>query len=174
MSDQASQPQDWFREIVQVGVVVRDLDRALEGLTKIFGIGPFGTIEWPPEGRTLERYYHGQPGNFTARMAFAKLGSVELELIQPLKGESVWADFLREHGEGIYHIRFNVLELDSVIEYMSSQGIEASQRGSGLRPGTDWAYFASGDDVGFVFCVMKMLPGTDGRTPLIVDGKVQV
>jgi hypothetical protein len=34
--------------------------------------------------------------------------------------------------------------------------------------------FASEEKVGFVIEVMKVLPGTNGRTPQIVDGVVQV
>jgi len=174
MSNQKTSPREWFKECVQIGVVVKDLDRAIEGLTEVFGIGPFRKINWPPEGRTMEKYYYGKPGNFTARMAFTELGPVELELIQPLDGDSIWADFLEEHGEGIHHIRFNVLELEPLFQYMADHGIEVSQWGSGLRPGTAWANFASEERVGFVIEVMKMIPGTDGRTPQIIDGKVQV
>ena len=174
MSDETGIPKETFKECVQIGVVVRDLDRAIRGLTEIFGMGPFRSIYWPPEGRTdIEKFYHGRPGNFTARMAFTELGSVELELIQPLEGDSIWADFLEEHGEGIHHIRFNVLDMAPVVEYLAGQSIEVAQMGSGIRPGTAWANFGSEDKVGFIIEVMNMLPGTDGRTPQIVDGEVQ-
>jgi hypothetical protein len=105
-------------------------------------------------------------------MAFTELGTVELELIQPMEGESIWKDYLREHGEGIHHIRFNVDDLDPVQAYLHEKGIESAQHGSGIRPGTLWMNFASEDQVGFVIEVMKVLPGTDGRTPQIVNGKV--
>jgi catechol 2,3-dioxygenase-like lactoylglutathione lyase family enzyme len=173
VADQTTSPKDAFKECVQIGVVVADLDRSIQALTEIFGMGPFRTIEWPPEGRTMEKYYHGEPGNFTARMAFTELGNVELELIQPVSGESIWADFLAERGEGIHHIRFNVHEMEPVVEYLAEQDIEVAQMGTGLRPGTVWANFASEDKVGFVIEVMKALPGTDGRTPQFVDGQVQ-
>jgi hypothetical protein len=105
-------------------------------------------------------------------MAFAELGPVELELIQPLEGRSIWADFLRDHGEGIHHIRFNVEAIEPVQEYLRGHGIESAQHGSGIRPGTTWMNFASEDKIGFVIEVMKVLPGTNGRTPQIVDGEV--
>src|SRR5512147_2059324 len=92
-------PKEMFSKFVQIGVVVADLEQAICHLTEIFGLGPFRVIDWPPEGRTdIQKFYYGQPGNFTARMAFTELGPVELELIQPLDGESIWADFLRERG----------------------------------------------------------------------------
>jgi hypothetical protein len=167
-------PKEIFNTFVQIGVVVADLDRATRNLSEIFGIGPFRVIDWPPAGRSdIQRFYYGKPGNFSARMAFTELGPVELELIQPVEGESIWGDFLRDHGEGIHHIRFNVDEMDPVRAYLSSQGIEPAQHGSGIRPGTLWMNFASEDKVGFVIEVMKVLPGTNGRTPQIVDGVVK-
>jgi hypothetical protein len=165
VTTQNASTQDAFRECVQIGVVVRDLDRTIDRLTGLFNIGPFRVTEWPPKGRDMERVYYGKPGDFTARMAFTSLGTVELELIQPVSGGSIWADFLEEHGDGIHHIRFNVLELDPLVEDMASKGIQVSQMGSGLRPGTVWANFASEDAVGFVIEVLKMIPGTNGRTP---------
>ena len=166
-------PKGMFSECVQVGVVVRDLDRSIKILSDAFGIGPFRVIDWPPPDRTdIQKVYYDKPGDFTARMAFTGLGVVELELIQPLDGESIWANFLNEHGEGIHHIRFNVPDHEPVINYLAGQGIGVSQMGSGLRPGTFWVNFDTESKVGFTIEIMKALPGTDGRTPQIVDGKV--
>lgn len=166
-------PKEMFSKFVQIGVVVADLDAARQRLEDIFGIGPFRVIDWPPEGRSdIERYYYTEPGDFTARMAFTELGPVELEMIQPLTGESIWADFLKEKGGGIHHIRFNIDELEPVQEYLAQHAILPAQHGSGIRPGTHWMNFGSEEMIGFVIEVMKIAPGTDGRTPQIVDGKV--
>jgi methylmalonyl-CoA/ethylmalonyl-CoA epimerase len=166
-------PKEMFGKFVQIGVVVADLEKTTCALTEIFGIGPFNIVDWPPEGRAdLKRFYHGQPADFTARMAFTELGPIELELIQPVSGQSIWADFLRESGGGIHHIRFNVDELEPVQEYLAGQDILSAQHGSGIRPGTMWMNFDSMEKVGFIVEVMKVVPGTSGRTPRIVDGEV--
>ncbi len=172
--DQASPcPKDIFSKFVQIGVVVADLEQTIRYLGEIFGIGPFRVIDWPPQGRPdIEKYYYGEPGNFTARMAFTELGPVELELIQPLEGESIWADFLREHGGGVHHLRFNVDDIRPVREYLAEKGIQPAQHGSGIRPGTTWMNFASEEKIGFVIEVMNALPGTSGRTPGIENGKI--
>jgi catechol 2,3-dioxygenase-like lactoylglutathione lyase family enzyme len=168
MPEDAAAPEKFFNNFVQIGAVVADLDQSIKGLTEIFGIGPFRVIDWPPAGRKdIQRFYYGQPASFTARMAFTELGPVELELIQPLEGESIWADFLAVHGPGIHHIRFNVLDLDPVVEYLGERGIGIAQMGSGIRPGTVWANFDTESHVGFTIEVMKMLAGTSGRTPMI-------
>ena len=175
MSDTPTSQAGMFSDLVQIGVVVRDLDRAIAFLSDVLGIGPFRTITWPPPDRTdIQRTYHGEPGDFSARMAFAELGSIELELIQPLEGESIWSDFLKQRGEGIHHIRFNTANTRPLIQYLAEHGIKVSQRGSGLRPGTEWAYFDTESEIGFIVEIMNVLPGTGGRTPQIVDGKVEV
>ncbi len=175
MSDTNPTPtaKQLFNNFVQIGVVVADVDKATQNLTEIFGIGPWRIIDWPPAGRTdIQKFYYGEPGDFTARMAFAELGTVELELIQPVSGNSIWADFLRDHGGGIHHLRFNVDELEPVQAHLAQYGITSAQQGSGIRPGPVWMNFASEDQIGFVMEVMKVVPGTSGRTPRIVNGKV--
>lgn len=167
-------PQQLFNDFVQIGVVVADLEKSIQALETIFGIGPFRVIDWPPADRTdIQRWYYGEPTDFTARMAFTELGTVELELIQPVAGRSIWADFLAEHGPGIHHIRFNVSEMDPVLSYLAEHGVGVAQMGSGIRPGTVWANLDTERLVGFTIEVMRKLPGSSGRTPLIVDGKVQ-
>jgi methylmalonyl-CoA/ethylmalonyl-CoA epimerase len=166
-------PTATFKQCVQIGIVVADIDATIRGLSEVLGLGPWRTIHWPPPGREdLPRFYHGQPAHFTARFAFTEAGPVELELIQPLTGDSDWADFLREHGPGIHHIRFNTYDLDSLLAYLDDKGVEVAQHGAGVRPGTHWANLATQELLGFGIEVFKALPGTSGRTPQIVDGKV--
>jgi len=173
MPEPSISPKEVFKQCVQIGTVVPDIDQTIRVLTQVFGIGPFSVVEWPPAGRDdMQRFYHEQPADFTARMAFTQIGPVELELIQPVTGTSIWADYLRDHGPGIHHIRFNTFDMDAVVGYLAQNGIGIAQRGSGIRPGTSWANFDTQDLVGFTIEVMKALPGTSGRTPKIVDGKV--
>lgn len=172
MSQSPSSPPK-FTEIVQIGIVVRDLEKSAAALSAVFGIGPFRMIVYPPDGRNdIVTTYRGQPGDFRYRQAFAEVGNLEIELIQPLSGRSIWADFLEKHGEGIHHIRFNVMEMESLLQHLGNHGIGVLQSGSGLRPGTFWANLDTEAKIGFTIEVMKMLPGTSGRTPQIVDGQV--
>ena len=175
MSERTGSPRDGFIEVVQIGVVVRDLDRSVLVLSEVFGIGPFSRVDdWPPADRSdFELFYFGEPAEFTARMAFVDLGAVELELIQPLEGKSIWSDFLERHGEGIHHIRFNTPDHEPVIKYLGQHGIGVSQMGSGIRPGTFWVNFDTEEAVGFTIEIMKALPGTSGRTPKMTDGQVE-
>jgi methylmalonyl-CoA/ethylmalonyl-CoA epimerase len=168
-------PEEQFKICLQIGAVVTDLDQTMQALTEVFGFGPFRVFDWPPPDRTdIEEYYYGKRVHFKARKAFADMGAVELELIQPIEGESIYFDFLRDHGPGLHHIRFNIPELEPVVDYLAQHDIKVSQMGSGLRPGTVWANFDTERLIGFTMEVMKALPGTDGKTPRIIDGKIQV
>jgi methylmalonyl-CoA/ethylmalonyl-CoA epimerase len=171
---EASSPKEQFKICLQIGAVVTNLDQTVQTLIEVFGFGPFRIFDWPPPERTdIEEYYYGKRVHFKARKAFTDMGPVELELIQPLEGESIYFDFLREHGPGLHHIRFNIPELEPVVEYLAQKDIPVSQMGSGLRPGTLWANFDTEKLIGFTMEVMKALPGTDGKAPRIQDGKVQ-
>ena len=175
MSSQTQSPKEMFSNLVQIGIVVRDLDRTTKTLSEVFGLGPFRTIAIPPDDGMQRSYtYRRQTGHFTYRLALATVGEIELEIIQPLEGDSIYSDFLREHGEGIHHIRFNVADVHPVIEYLARHGIENIQSGSGLRAGTTWVNFGTDAQCGFIIEIMNALPGTDGHAPQIVDGKIQL
>jgi methylmalonyl-CoA/ethylmalonyl-CoA epimerase len=154
-----------FRTAIQVGVVVKDLDASMAELTGLFGIGPFRVVDCPPPGREDRQYKSGRPVRFRTRQAFADMGSVELELIQPVEGQTIWSEFLAAHGPGIHHVRFNTENLDQVISWLGEKGVGITQEGAGIREGTRWVNFDTEDRVGFTIEVMKPAPGTDGRTP---------
>ena len=61
-----------------------------------------------------------------------------LELIQPVS-ESLWSQFLKEHGEGIQHIAFGVSNYDEVVSRFLEHGypMVTSASYKGLR----WCYF---------------------------------
>jgi methylmalonyl-CoA/ethylmalonyl-CoA epimerase len=160
-------------EFVQIGVVVKDLDRTVKYLTEVFGLGPFRFITYPPADRDdMQLTYRGEARPFSHRLAFAQMGPIELELCQPLEGESGLTEFLREHGEGLQHIRFNTPQLQPALDYLAGKGVTQLMSGNGLRPGTQWVHLDTADQVGFVVEMMNVLPNTDGRTPQFVDGKV--
>lgn len=175
MTKEADSDTQMFSDLVQIGVVVKDLDQTIKVLSEVFGLGPFRTLISPPPSRPdLVRTYHGKPAKCVVYQAFTEVGPLELEIIQPLEGENIYFDFLEEHGEGIHHIRFNVPNVAPVIEYLARHGIEVTQSGEGLVPGTTWINFDTEDKVGFSIEILNALPGTDGRTPQIVDGEVQL
>jgi methylmalonyl-CoA/ethylmalonyl-CoA epimerase len=153
-----------FKRAVQVGVVVRDLDQSMRELTDLFGIGPFRIREGSVSGGGYQ--FCGQSANHSLRVAFTDLGTIELELVQPINGRSIWSDFLAEHGPGIHHIRFNVPNHELLSEYLLSKGIRKTQEGPGVREGSYWVNYDTERCLGFTVEILQPAPGTDGlRTP---------
>jgi len=107
-----------------IGIVVKDLDAAMDYYGSVFGLGPFQT-----ETYELKPFiYKGEPANARVRAAIAYSGSVFIELVQVLEGETPHTEFLREKGEGIQHVAFLVRNLDQKLQELAKSGIEPVMR----------------------------------------------
>ena len=107
----------------QIGVVVEDLDRTMAFYQSAFGLGPFDIREVGAPNV----WDRGEEKPIKARLAFATLGEVELELIQILEGDSVHLEFLREHGEGLHHLGFFVKDFQAKLEQAEALGFKVLQ-----------------------------------------------
>lgn len=139
MTDKPSLISD--ADLDQIGIVVKDLHAFTQELTRLFGIGPFRIFEWPLDGVDPQATYHGQPGNFRLLLAFVTVGKIQLEIIQPLEGQNIYSDFLRDRGPGIHHFRLSIPGFDKGVEAMIRDGIENIASGTGMHVGSKWAYF---------------------------------
>ena len=86
-------------KIDHIGIVVRDIKRSLlpyQGLLKL-DVEEFEELDF--EGAVY-------------RLAFLSVGGVNLELVETSATSGLAAEFLREHGEGIHHIAFEVDDLE--------------------------------------------------------------
>jgi catechol 2,3-dioxygenase-like lactoylglutathione lyase family enzyme len=132
-------------DISQIGTVVRDMDKAIEYYEKVLGLGPFVR----PHINFTEKFYYGKPVHSSWIMGFCSLGSVELELIQPITGPTVYHDFLKEKGEGIHHLGFDLKDMDKKLLLCKEMGIQVIQSGSG--PGARFAYLDTTKIGGVIF-----------------------
>ena len=151
-----------LKRLVQIGIVVPDRDRTAQMLASLFGIGPFRLVEWPdrPESKY---YYREVEQKIRVRQAFVQLGDVEVELIQPLEGNSAYQDFLNETGGGIHHVLFEVSDIDPVIHELAKSGVTVLQSGTGIRPGTRWALMDTQKLLGFLV-ELRHRPGESDGT----------
>jgi len=72
------------------------------------------------------------------RLAIAPWGTVDLELIQPLEGKTIYDGFLATHGEGLHHLGCVIQRITDRIESFQELGVQVLQ--SGKRQGSSWAY----------------------------------
>lgn len=110
--------------VSQIGVIVRDVDAAVEYYSSLFGIGPFNVYESSPD----KYWFKGKPSYMKVRQGKAMLGDVELELVQPLEGESPYHEFLKNEGEGLNHLGFNTPNFDEMYERFVEAGFESMMR----------------------------------------------
>ena len=122
--------------VEQVGIVVRDMNKAIEFYSTVFGLGPFQEMEYSLEGVL----YRGKPSGCRIKTATAQSGPIEIELIQVLEGETPHTEFLRDKGEGLHHLRFRVDDLDGKLAEYAEQGIEPVWQHSMPELGVSWAY----------------------------------
>ena len=114
--------------INQIAIVVNDLEAVAESYWNILGIGPWTIFNWEAP-LVYDRKYHGQPVLAKERIALAQAGKVQLELLQPLEGPSIYADWLAERGEGLHHLNFLVDDVDEVAATLEAQGFPSLQSG---------------------------------------------
>lgn len=114
--------------LVQVCLVVDDADKYAARYAEIFGI----TI---PEVHVTDGYadtqatYFGDPTEAKARIYHWHFGNVGFELLQPLGPESVWQDWLDEHGPSVHHVAFRVTDTDGVGHEFTQHGYPITQQG---------------------------------------------
>ena len=102
--------------------------------------------------------YHGKPARFGFKLArpHNKLGSINIELIQPLEGENVYSDFLRQHGEGIHHIGSHMVNsITALVE--TSRRLENAGFTCIMSGRTHWATFAYFDTTKLLNTILEVM-----------------
>jgi catechol 2,3-dioxygenase-like lactoylglutathione lyase family enzyme len=96
----------------QVGYVVPDLAAAIGFFTETLGAPPFFVIE---DVELSDLYFRGKPFAPRESIAFAYLGHLQFELVQPLAGgdPSTYTEFLdRNPGGGVHHVATHVATIE--------------------------------------------------------------
>jgi len=114
--------------INQVALVVKDVQKVVENYWNILGIGPWDIYPWEAPS-VYDRTYRGKPAWAKEKIAVAQVGAVQIELCQPIDGDSIYQDFLIEHGEGLHHLNFLVDDVDETAEILAKQGFPSLQSG---------------------------------------------
>jgi methylmalonyl-CoA/ethylmalonyl-CoA epimerase len=102
-----------------LGVIVDDLERAVEGFRDLLGL-PLEKTE----------VYDG-----VLDIAFLPCGDTQVELIQPRDEDDPAAAYLREQGPGIQHVAFEVEDLEAALAELRQRGVGVV--GEAPRPGAD-------------------------------------
>jgi methylmalonyl-CoA/ethylmalonyl-CoA epimerase len=125
--------------IAQIALIVPDLDSAVEAYWHRFGIGPWHIYTYQ-RPMVQEMSYRGEPADYAMRLALSWIGPLRIELIQPLGGDSVYHDFVREHGYGVHHLGVLVEDMAAAVVRAEEAGLTMIQDGSGFGLDGDGHY----------------------------------
>ncbi len=91
-----------------IGIVVNNLQETAAAFENIIGLS-LEEIEYYKE---------------TLKIGFVPVGSLDIELVEPTTSEGLNADFLKNNGEGVHHIAFEVEDLDAAIANAVENGAQ--------------------------------------------------
>jgi catechol 2,3-dioxygenase-like lactoylglutathione lyase family enzyme len=119
----------------KISVVVKDIDKTIEFLSRSVGLGPWEIFDFSPRKDELMM---GEP--FKIKVAWANVGkSLVYELHQPLEGRSVWSQFLETKGEGLHLLAYSVPSTwEEIVTKLQAQG--AKMLAGGTYEGNRWCY----------------------------------
>lgn len=135
-----------LKSLFQVGIVVKDLEATVKVYNDKYGIGPWSFYTMDPSTIT-DMVSDGEKRKYGCRIAVAKLGDTEIELIQPTDEHSRHARFLREKGEGIEHLAFGFDDYKETKKYLLDKGLVTTT--SGIWEDTSYEFYNSHDDLKF-------------------------
>lgn len=151
-------PAPQMPALFHIGWVVRDCAAAQRELGARLGAGPF--VSMGQEARFDKALVHGEPTPFALRVAFGALGSVLLELLEPLDDKSPHAEFLAANGEGLHHLAYLVPDFDDQLAAVRAARPEAELLIDGTGPGNPvrWVYVDGGAARGTVIELLERTP----------------
>jgi methylmalonyl-CoA/ethylmalonyl-CoA epimerase len=142
--------------ILQIGVVVKNLEEAMEYYSRHFGLGPWRT-------RVAEHLPYavvrGEKTPYTCKLAFAEIPPLQLELIEVTKGPSIQLDHLGSKGEGIHHLQYRVDNLEEAISNYEAHSFKVLQEMRRKEGG--FAYMGTDRVGGIIFEIVGASPSLE-------------
>lgn len=153
-----------IKSLFRVGVVVKDAEKTFSMFEKYFGVDR-KTVDYTDTTDSKIRYKdsttNGQSVHFDTKYMIFPLGGIEIELIQPLDANGLYAEFLAEHGEGLHHFNVDVDDVDAFREIMEDVG--APMCGSGHIETTLFKYYDSRAAFGMILESCEKKEFSDGE-----------
>jgi catechol 2,3-dioxygenase-like lactoylglutathione lyase family enzyme len=121
MATEGTMPLRFLGERTQIAFIVRDIEAAAKYWTETLRVGPFVVIEESRGDREI--IYRGQRTAVDFSIAFAYMGDVQIEFIQPTDDEpSIYKEFLDSGKEGFHHVAFWPNDFDGACDYLETNG----------------------------------------------------
>lgn len=123
------------RHLTQINVTTDDVDRTVRQLTNLLQIGPWsiGTLN----NQTVKNAHLLIDGEYVTpefqfQLAITLIGNLEFEVIQPVKGETVYKTYLDRRTVGYHHIKEVVApeELQKTLDMYEAEGMKLAIKGT--------------------------------------------
>lgn len=132
-------------------IVVKDIEKTKSYYESI-GIGPW--VEYPPLVEYTKLNVIDKKGFFDTRFVYTHIGNLQLQLAQPGEGKTIYKDFLETKGEGVFHIGFEVHDIDTVEKQLTEDGLKVLA--SGRRDdGSGFSYLDTREKAGVTLLVRQ-------------------
>jgi methylmalonyl-CoA/ethylmalonyl-CoA epimerase len=107
----------------QVAWVVKDMALAEKFFVDTMGISRFMHMD-NLAAKDTEGTYLGKPGNWVCNLHIAYAGDMQIELIQPVSGASMFQESLDRHGDAVQHVAYwlDDADYDAAAAHLTSAG----------------------------------------------------
>ena len=109
--------------VAQIGIVVADAESTADHYRRLLGIDDW-RVNHVDSAKGLGTFTRdGRSTELKAKIVWADLGGVEIELIEPRDDTSVFAEFLATRGPGVHHIMLRTAGHRQGRDHLASSGI---------------------------------------------------
>jgi catechol 2,3-dioxygenase-like lactoylglutathione lyase family enzyme len=143
---------------VQIAWVTRDLDATEKALTSLLGARKWirmPGVHFSPDACT----FRGRPADFLADISLSYAGDTQLEVIAPVRGESIYTEFLDSAGAGLHHICVEAETtdaFDAALRDAECHGAPVVQQG--VMPGGMRFAYVSAEQAGVPYIEIAHIP----------------
>jgi len=129
---------------VQIAWVTRDLGATEAALSQLMGAKKWvrmPDVHFGPDTCT----HRGQPADYVAHVSLSYAGDTQLELIEPVRGESIYTEFLDASGPGLHHVAIEAEDpehLETMLGDAERGGASVVCRGT-MPGGMSFAYLSA-------------------------------
>ncbi len=104
--------------LFQNAFVVADLAAAERSMRETLGCSEFVNLP----ATDLDYELRGARASCALALGFARSGNIQIEVIEPVRGEGLHTEFLASNGPGAHHLGFLVDNLEAVVALAGASG----------------------------------------------------
>jgi hypothetical protein len=132
MSNEELRAYNKTRKLYQIAFVTRDLQKSMQAWIDNLKIGPWAVLTFTEKSvKNLRVNEKPVTEPFKFLIAISWIGEMQLEIIQPVYGPTIYSEFLERRGEGLHHIKEQIHDdqLQKILAEYRESGIGVMQTG---------------------------------------------